>query len=74
MKHTVFIQEGNIYPGSHWFQKGHLSAKVPWCTVNWMPGMWKVKMWLAANTQKALGILVPPFSELVRLKAPKVAI
>lgn len=21
---TLFIQEGNIYPGSHWFQKGHL--------------------------------------------------
>lgn len=37
------------------------SAKVLWCTVKWMPGMWKVKMWLAANAQKAPGILIPPF-------------
>lgn len=74
MKHTVCIQEGNIYPVFHWFQKGHFSAKVFWSTVNWMPGMWKVKTWLAAYAQKARGIPIPPLGELVRLKPPKAAI
>lgn len=67
-RREIFIQVLN------WFQKGHLSAKVLWSTVNWVPVMWKIKMCLAENAQKALGIPIPPLRELVRLKPPKVVI